>query len=114
MQIDQFSHIEGSNFLMDCEELNIRRIAAVNDGLYYRQFVYVETNADPETGLYKWDETMIEEIVRSSGYVTEEYGLIDGKLPITRAEYDDGAAMLYGKPVVKRACQTTRSPYNPI
>jgi hypothetical protein len=31
------------------------------------------------------------------GYVSEEYGLWQGR-PITRAEYDDGAAMLDGRP----------------
>jgi hypothetical protein len=52
LQIEHFEHIEGSHFLMDIQELNIQRIAAVNRGSYFRTFVYVETAADEPTGLY--------------------------------------------------------------
>jgi hypothetical protein len=33
------------------------------------------------------------------GYASEEYGLVDESLPVTRAEYDDAAAIIEGKPV---------------
>lgn len=99
MQVDRFEHLEARNFLMDVEELNIKRIAAVNGGLHYRTFLYVETNPDPPTGLYKWKNGEIEQIANESGFVNEEYGLVDGKLPVRRAEYDDGAAIIDGEPV---------------
>lgn len=51
-QIDSFKHQGGKNFLMDVYELDIRRIAAVHNPSYYRQFVYVELNPMEPTGLY--------------------------------------------------------------
>lgn len=99
LQIESFEHIEGRHFLMDADELNIRRIAAYNPNIYDRCFVYVETSADPPTGLYPSTEDDIKSEVEAFGYAREEYGLVDGKLPVTRKEYDDGAALIDGKPV---------------
>ncbi len=49
------------------------------------------------------------------GYVTEEYGLFEGK-PITRAEFDDGATVQKGKVVPLRGKAELRvrylTPYN--
>jgi hypothetical protein len=81
---------------MDAEELNIRRVAAVNPGIYYRSWVYIETVADEPTGLYPVNN--VAERIKLFGYADEEYGLMDDKLPITRAEYDDGAAIIDRKP----------------
>lgn len=99
LHIESFERVEGSHFLLDVEELNIRRIAAVNPGIYYRKFVYVESGPDKPTGLYPVTEEDIALQVEAFGYANEEYGLLDDKVPVTRAEYDDGAAIVNGKPV---------------
>jgi hypothetical protein len=50
------------------------------------------------------------------GYANEEYGLVDEKLPVSRAEYDDGAAIIDGRPMDIRGRVVLRtrytSPYN--
>jgi len=116
LHIEHWERVEGSHFLMDVEELNIRRIAAVNPGVYYRPFVYVETDPDEPTGLYRSGPEDIAAQVDTFGYANEEYGLVDGKLPVTRAEYDDGAAIIEGKPVDIRGRVELRdryiTPYN--
>lgn len=97
--IDRFTHVEGRHFLLDVQELNIRRIAAVSPNTYERKFVYVECGADDPTGLYPADKKHIEPQVETFGYADEEYGLVDDRLPVTRAEYDDAAAIIDGHPV---------------
>lgn len=116
LHINNFEHVESSHFLLDVHELNISRIAAVNQGIYYRQFVYVEAAPDEPTGLYEDAEEMIQRQIERFGFANEEYGLVDDKLPVTRAEYDDGAAIINGHPVeisgrVKLRLRHT-SPYN--
>ena len=116
LHIGRFEHIEGPHFLMDVEEVNISRIAAVNQGAYYRKFVYVEMAADEPTGLYPCGPDHIASRVEEFGFANEEYGLVDDKLPVTRAEYDDGAAIIEGRPVDIRGRAYLRaryvSPYN--
>lgn len=116
LQITKFEQVEGSHFLMDVHELNISRIAAVNQEVYYRKFVYVEVAPDEPTGLYDDPEETIARQIKSFGFANEEYGLVDGKLPVTREEYDDGAAIIDGKPVniIGRCALRLRhtSPYN--
>lgn len=67
--------------------------------MYDRSFIYVETGPDEPTGLYPATNDDIAPQVEAFGYANEEYGLVDGKLPVTRSEYDDGAAIIDGKPV---------------
>lgn len=116
LHIDSFEHVEGSHFLMDADELNIRRSAAFNPNIYDRCFVYVETAADQPTGLYPSTEEEIRNQIETFGYASEEYGLVDGTLPVTRAEYDDGAAVIDGRPVDIRGRVVLRerhiTPYN--
>lgn len=116
LHIDRFEHIEGSHYLMDIDELNITKIAAVNLGSYYRSFVYIEAAADEATGLYAVNQEWFDKSLEMRGYVDEEYGLVDGTLPISRAEYDDGAAIVDGSPVDVRGRVELRaryiSPYN--
>jgi hypothetical protein len=116
LQIEHFEHIEGPHFLMDIEELNIQRVAAVNRGSYFRAFVYVETAADEPTGLYPSGADVLARQIQTFGYANEEYGLVDEKLPVSRAEYDDGAAIIDGRPIDIRGRVALRarytSPYN--
>lgn len=99
---------------MDVYELNICRIAAVNPGPYYRRWVYVETEADQPVGLYPSSDKAT--VIANCGYECEEYGLVDDTLHVSRAEFDDGAAIIGGRPanITGRATLRVRyvSPYN--
>ena len=99
LQIERFEHVEGSHFLMNVEELNVSRIAAVNPGSYYRQFVYVETRADKPTGLSPRPTADICRAVETFGYASEEYGRVGNIGLISRAQYDDGATVIGGNPI---------------
>ena len=97
LQVRRFERVEGRYYLMDEHELNITRIAAVNlNNAYFRKWLYVETAALEPTGLYP---VRTGEAVEAFGYDCEEFGLVDGTLPVTRADYDDGATLVDGKPV---------------
>lgn len=94
--------------LLNVEELEIEEVVAVNSGIYYQQFVYVRTRASAPTGLYPdYDPS---EIVALRGDATEEFGLYNGHY-ITRAEYDDGAAVIDGEPVDARDSAELRVRY---
>jgi predicted nucleotidyltransferase len=99
LHIEIFQHLSNRLYLMDVCELSVRRIAAVHPGPYYCDFVYVEVEAMPPTGLYEHTETRIAEELSGNGYFGyywEEYGLVDGVHLIKRAELDDGAAVING------------------
>jgi len=86
--------------LIGSDEHKIRKLAAVNKGAYYDSFVYIETKPMKPTGLYKKPtKSDMENTLKNFGYDWEEYGLYKGKIKITRAEYDDNAALIKGKVV---------------
>jgi len=93
------SHIrrEAYNLLfMDAEELLVKRIAAVDPGAYWQQFVYVEVEPLPATGLYP--DLNIQSSIDRKGFASEEFALFKGEF-ISREMYDDGAAVIDGVPV---------------
>lgn len=97
LSIHRFIHLDKRLFLMNSDELNIRKIIAVNAGSYYQQFVYVEIDKMEPTGLYPKSYGQIESSIKTFGYSCEEYGLYKGKTKITRAEYDDNSALIDGE-----------------
>ena len=99
LPIQKFAEIEPDLFLMNIEELKITRVAAVPGKTYYQNFVYVECGPLEPTGLYKNSKEAAAEATVKGGFFAEEYGLLDTGGMITRAEYDDGAATIAGKPV---------------
>lgn len=112
LHIRKFKKIDDSSVLMDEQELLIDEIAAVNAGAYYQSFVYVKTRASEKSGLYDYP---IDAEVADYGFAREEFAEFEGHL-ITRAEYDDGAAVIDGVPVstVGKASLRIRyvTPYN--
>lgn len=91
---------EVDRVLINDFEMRIRRVAAVNPASYKYEFLYVEVEPLPPTGLYPTTQAQIDEVDRGQGpfaYYWEEYGVVDGKHLITRAEADDGSAMIDGK-----------------
>lgn len=96
LQISKFEIEDNGIALMNFDELKIKRISAVNCGAYYQSFVYVETEAMEPTGLYDFQEH--DNILQQLGYRYEEYANFKGQ-KISRSEFDDGAAIIDGKPV---------------
>lgn len=85
--------------LLNCDEMKIRRIAAVNTGAYKYDFVYVEVEPLEPTGLYPHTAERIAETEAGESpfpYYWEEYAIVDGKHLITRSVYDDGSAVIDG------------------
>jgi len=96
LNISKFSVLDTDKCLIDVEECKIKRIAAYGGSSYFRNFVYVELMAEPPTGVYGFTTVeYIERVLLSRGYACEEYGLYNNT-PITRAEFDDGAAEIDG------------------
>lgn len=112
LQIENFDRIGEGLALMDGQELKITKIAAVNSGSYYQSFVYVEVEAMEPSGLYDID---IDADISYWGYSREEFGVYEGR-NITRAEYDDNATVIDGKPVYMNSKAEIRvrylTPYN--
>jgi len=116
LQIEDFRQLSPSLFLMDADELKIARIAAIPGSSYKRHFVYVRCDAMEPTGLYRTRTKDIAAALEQMGYDYEEYGLVSGTIPVARAAYDDGAAMIDGKLTDLRGKSELRirytTPYN--
>lgn len=98
LDINNFERISDEKFLMDCDEIKVKRIVAYAAGEYYKKFVYVEAYPEEETGLYQYDKGHIKLWADKYGYYNEEYAEYENK-KVTRSEYDDGAAVIDGKVV---------------
>lgn len=110
LQIESFEHVSGRDILINVDEWRVRKAAAHNSASYYQCFVYLEFDPMEPTGLYDYEEGYIEEWTEKLGGVHEEYGLFEGRR-ITRAEYDDGAAVIGGKVVDTMGRTKLRSRY---
>lgn len=98
LQIERFVDRQDGTFLMNYEELLVETIAAVPAQNYKYCFVYVQTKAMKPTGLYDPpDAAKLAWRLKEFGYDSEEYGVVDDGMLITRGEYDDGAAYRDGK-----------------
>lgn len=113
--IDSFEVLGNDKVLLDYQELLPCRLAAINNGGYYQSYVYLEFAADKPTGLRDMTPKELERLRNIFGYASEEFGIFDGHF-VTRAEYDDGAAIIDGKLVnlLGRASLRVRylTPYN--
>ena len=99
LQIQKFSRLSENKFLMNNEEIKVNRIVVYGTVEYYKKFVYVEANHEKTIGLYDYiTEEYVDEARRAYGEYHEEYALYNGRA-ITRAEYDDDAAVIDGKVV---------------
>lgn len=86
--------------LINGDEMKVSRVAAVNVASYKYEFVYVEVDPLPPIGIYDKTPHRIDEAYSGDDmfpYYWEEYGIVDGKHLVTRAEVDDGSAMINGK-----------------
>jgi hypothetical protein len=108
--ISRFERVTDDKFLMDGDEIKVKRIVAYAAGEYYKKFVYVETYPEEETGLYTKDDALVEEWTEKYGYYYEEYAEYENN-KVTRAEYDDGAAVIDGKVVDLNGMAKLRTRY---
>lgn len=95
--IGRFESLGDNVVLRDEDELNIRFLVAVNSNAYWQSFVYVETSPSVPSDVYEYDAEYVEKRFKEYGPVSEEYGVWQGTR-VTRAEYDDGAAVIEGVP----------------
>jgi len=95
--IHRFLTLGPEEVLLDCQELPIRRVVAINAGSYWQSFVYIEVGPKPPTGLYSSTPDQEKRHMEIFGYCYEEVGLFNDRY-VTRSEYDDGFAVLDGKP----------------
>ncbi|MCS4164240.1 hypothetical protein [Sphingobacterium sp. BIGb0116] len=101
MFIEKFECLASKKVLINIDQLSIKRIAAYQGESYFKDFVYVEVEAENQTGLYNFSKEDIQRHIDSFGYSSEEYGLIRNRLgwttPIRREDYDDGATVIRGE-----------------
>ncbi|MGE4061065.1 MAG: toll/interleukin-1 receptor domain-containing protein, partial [Sphingomonadales bacterium] len=116
--IEDFSITNEGTYIIDHQELDIAKIAAYNSGNYYQDFVYIESRAMQPSGVYPYDDNYVNSYQEDKGYFSEEYAVVDDKYPVSRAEYDDGAAIIDGRltDIRGRGKSRTRylTPYNLI
>jgi hypothetical protein len=108
--ITQFQKLSNKEVLLDHQEINVEKIYASYSSDYKRLFVYVKCLPSPSTGLYQ--STRAEEAPYFSdfGYLWEEYALFKGH-KVTRAEHDDNAAVIMGKPISLEGKSELRTRY---
>lgn len=116
LYIKNFRRISPTKFLMDSDEIEVKRIIVYISPHYFKRFVYVESYPEKSTGIYgKIDQQHVEEMVRLNGEYHEEYAVYEGHA-ITREEFDDGAAEIDGKIIDITGKAETRvrylTPYN--
>ncbi len=97
LDIENFTRISPTKFLMDSDEIEVKRIIVYVSPHYFRRFVYVEAYPEPSIGVYgDVNQQFLDEMVEEYGEYHEEYAVYKGHA-ITRGEYDDGAAEIDGK-----------------
>jgi hypothetical protein len=102
--ISEFVALSQTKCLMNIYELELNKVAVYRARSYYHDFVYVEVKPEQPIGLYDYSGIDVDRVINSMGYFNEEYGLL-GNTPITRAEYDDGAAVINNKVVDARSAE---------
>ncbi|NOZ46150.1 MAG: hypothetical protein GXO79_05135 [Chlorobi bacterium] len=98
LPIVKFKVLNRQKALMNIEELKIEKIAAYRGHSYFQDFIYVQCKADSPTGLYEHNLFSLEARFEENGEYQEEFGIFKKRL-ITRQEYDDGSAVIKGKPI---------------
>jgi hypothetical protein len=118
MPFDDFEVIDRNTVIIDSKELKVKKICAVFMMDYKQLFVYLESEKMQATGVYERTHEDYKNSFANFGYVYEEYGLYKDSHYVTRAEYDDNAAVIMGKPIsLEGQCKIrTRylTPYNMV
>ncbi len=94
--VERFRRLDEKTWLFNDEELQIGRIAAVENRAYWKSFVYVEVNGVAPSGAYNRPKEALESEIRRRGYSSEELCLFRGRY-LKRTFFDDGAAEIDGQ-----------------
>lgn len=109
--IREFKVLNRTTCLLDIEELKIEKVYVYNDGVYWRNFIYIETIPSKKTGLYPYNKANIDRYFLENGPYYEEYGLY-GHHKMTRREYDNsGYTKKNGKTINTKGKETLRVRY---
>ncbi len=98
LDIPSLMRLSDTKCLIGFNEYEIDKIGVYIDSYYYRNFVYIQTKSDKPSGVYPSEDYYNNLFYQEIGYYHEEFGLYND-IPITRQEYDDGAAVINGKVV---------------
>ncbi|MCD4691511.1 MAG: hypothetical protein K8R79_01245, partial [Calditrichales bacterium] len=98
LPIERFRILNRKKILINIDELIIEKIVAYRGRSYFEDFVYVQCLPDTPTGLYNHNQLYLETSFNDYGEYHEEFGIYK-KRYIKRQEYDDGSAIIKGKPV---------------
>ena len=104
LNIESFDVLSDTKILIGYDEIEIEKIAVYHSSSYYRDFIYIEAKAESPIGVYSTSPQYINMQIKDFGYASEEYALL-GDVPISRAEFDDGAAVINGKVVDAKGAQ---------
>jgi len=85
--IGNYKVIDEGKILIDIMEITPRRLIAFRPQPYWQSFVYLESDPDVPTGLYK------------KSYESEEYAINEKGDLITRSEFDDGFMFRDGRSI---------------
>ena len=77
MYIQNFSTLSADTVLIDHQEIVIHELAAVNEGSYYQQFLYIKAKPSQPSGLS--DNARIPDQIALQGYACEEFALFRGR-----------------------------------
>ena len=116
LYIKKFTRISSSKFLMNTDEIEVKKIIVYVSPHYFKRFVYVEAYPESSIGVYgDVNQQFVDERVKTCGEYHEEYAVYEGHA-ITREEFDDGAAEIDGKiiDIIGKAETRVRylTPYN--
>ena len=112
LNIESYKRIGWRRFVLGWDELKIKRIVAfIENGRYYSNYVYVETEAQKPTKVNRkyYTKEHIKELKKHMSYVDEEYAIykpcsLYHKI-VTKQEEDDGATKMFGRLVHMRRDQ---------
>lgn len=117
--IPSFHRLSDTKCLIDIDEYEIEKIGVYISDFYFRDFIYIQTKPDNPSGAYTYPNQnyLNNPFGQSYGYYYEEFGLYND-IPITRQEYDDGAAVINDKVIPSNGRFQLRvrylTPYNLI
>ncbi|MEO8172029.1 MAG: glycosyltransferase family 4 protein [Sediminibacterium sp.] len=98
MDIEDFESLSETKCMIGGIELEIDKIAVYRSQMHYRSFVYLKAKAE-QSALPNTDIAQrIESQLSYKEYAEEEFALYKGQA-ITREEFDDGSAIIDGRPV---------------
>ena len=93
--VERFRRLDSMTWLLNGDEVQIRRIAAAENRAYWSCFVYVEVDGVVPSGAYNCSEESSQQMLRLRGYCSEEVCLFRGRY-LKRTFFDDGAAEIDG------------------